>query len=538
MTMTTTQAPSASSWPAWVFDDSPIEDTFGHGERAVQAIRYFKHPISGKPFQLDTWMERIVRRIYGPCHPNGHRIVRNVVIMLPRGARKTTLGAALALLHSIGPERRPFGQVIACAYDREQARIAFEEAVGIIDMNRNLRQRVTITDSRHRFKQKKSKSSFRAVSSDAKARNGATPAFCLFDEVHCWPSRALYDVMKTGLGKTANTLSVVISQAGRGAENVGAEIFDNARKVATGEIDNPAILPILLETAKDADWRDEAVWHRVNPGLSLGYPDIESLRETAREAVSRPHIRDKFRNDHLNVWLDTASSPFLDMAEWDACAADFDIEALKDQRVWLGVDCSTVRDLSVVTACFRDGNKFKVHSHYFCPKDNLDVKSEKEGVPYNHWAEQGFITPTPGPHVDHEFIERYIREMCERFKVQEIAFDQTYAGLMIASLRKSRHPVVTMRQGWVTQSPALNRLESAIIARKLQHDSNPIMRWNFENAEVHTDSNGNRTLEKSLTTKRIDGCFSTWMAFDRASFGEDARNIYAGDKRPNGLLII
>ncbi len=539
MIMTNLTPKASDSWPAWVFDDSPIEDTFGYGERAVQAIRFLKHPISGKAFQLDPWMERIVRRIYGPCHPNGHRIVRNVVMMLPRGCRKTTLGAALALLHSIGPERRPYGQVIACAYDREQARIAFEEAVGIIDMNKRLRSKVTVTDSRHRFKHKTSRSSFRAVSSDAKARNGATPAMCLFDEIHCWPSRSLYDVMRTGLGKTKNTLSVVISQAGRGQENVAFEVFDYARKVATGEVDDPGTLPILLETPKDADWQDEEVWHRVNPGLPE-YPDLESLRQEAKEAKERPALRDKFKNDHLNMWMDTATSPFLDMTEWDSCRGEVDLDDLQNRPCWLGVDMSTTTDLTAIVAAWRDGEGgYIVHPHFFCPEEGITRKSERDGVPYRHWSEHGLITPTPGPVIDQEMVERYIRDFCERFKVQEIAFDKAYAFLLMKSLEKSHHPVVTLQQGWVTQSPALNRLEAAILSRKFRHDGNPILRWNFENAEVQLDSNGNRTLHKGLSTDRIDGCFATWMAVDRASFGNDQMSIYSDKSaRPTGLRIL
>lgn len=526
-------------YPDWVFDDSPIPDTFGYGERAVQALKYFRHPISGKPF-LDPWMERIVRRIYGPCHPDGRRIVRNVVIMLPRGARKTTLGAALGLLHSIGPEKRPYGQVIACAYDREQARIAFEEAVGFIAARPKLRSKVTITDSRHRFRHKQSRTVFRAVSSDAKARNGATPSFVIFDEIHCWPSRGLYDVMKTGLGKTANTLSVVISQAGRGQENVAFEVFDHARKVATGEVDDPTILPVLFETPKDADWLNEEVWHRVNPGMRLGYPDLESFRADAKEALHRPSLRDKFKNDRLNMWLDASASPFMDMDEWDACLAPQDLKELAHLPCYVGVDMSVTTDLTAVVAVWKkpDGGVY-IKPHFFCPEEGIRNKGERDGVPYPFWAEQGHITAIPGRVIEQDVVERYITSLCEKYKVREIAFDQTYAGLLIASLQKSRHPVVTMRQGWVTQSPALNRLEALVLNRKLKHDGSPVLRWNFEIAEVKTDSNGNRTLEKAKGTDRIDGCFATWMAVDRATFGGNAASIYNDTTaRPSGLRVI
>ena len=52
--------------------------------------------------------------------------------MIPRGNRKTSLAAALALLHTIGPERVPAGQVIFAASDREQAGIGFREAANIV----------------------------------------------------------------------------------------------------------------------------------------------------------------------------------------------------------------------------------------------------------------------------------------------------------------------------------------------------------------------------------------------------------------------
>lgn len=50
-------------YPEWLFDGSPIEDTFGDGERAVQWLRRNKHPKNPAPghsFQLAEWQERIM----------------------------------------------------------------------------------------------------------------------------------------------------------------------------------------------------------------------------------------------------------------------------------------------------------------------------------------------------------------------------------------------------------------------------------------------------------------------------------------------
>lgn len=125
--------PRRDTYPEWVFDDTPIADPLGYGERAVTFLRNLRHPKApGKRFKLDRWQERIVRAIYGPRHPDGTRIVKSAVLLLPRGNRKTSLSAALALLHLVGPEKVPGGEVLSAASYQKQAKLSFDEAFGIV----------------------------------------------------------------------------------------------------------------------------------------------------------------------------------------------------------------------------------------------------------------------------------------------------------------------------------------------------------------------------------------------------------------------
>ena len=108
--------------PRWVFDDSPIADPHGRGERAVRFFRALKHPKSTAPkraFELAPFWERIVRRIYGPSDRSGNRLVRTVYVEIPRGARKTTIGAGLGLLHSFGHEKTEGGVCILSGWFRK-----------------------------------------------------------------------------------------------------------------------------------------------------------------------------------------------------------------------------------------------------------------------------------------------------------------------------------------------------------------------------------------------------------------------------------
>lgn len=522
-----------SPYPDWLFDDSEIPDPFGYGERAVQFLRRLKHPKSGLPkraFKLDRWQERLVRRIYGPRNLDGTRFVKTVLVLLPRGNRKTSLAGALSLLHTIGPEAIPGGECILAASDRKQAGYGFKEAASIIREDKRLVAATRIYDAHNSVKKimfPRVGSFLEAISGDAGTQHGRTPAFVFVDELHIWRGDELWKALKSAMPKTQGSLMVVATTSGRGQDNIAHEIVDRARRIARGEINDPSTLAVLLETPADADWKDEALWYAVNPGLSLGYQDIEGLRQLAREGESSITARETFRQYNLNVWLDHSTDPFVEMAIYDRGAAPIDLENLNRQPCWIGVDMSVTTDLTAVVAAFSDGDGgFIIVPHFFCPADNLRARTDRDGVPYVQWAKDGFITPTPGTAIDYEAVGSCIRGLCERFDVREINFDVAYAQPVMGPLLEDGFPVATMRQGWVTQSPALNELERAIVGGKFQHGGHPVLRWNFANVAIHTDSAGNRTMHKGKSTDRIDGAVATWMAVSRAAAGADQRSLY------------
>ena len=223
----------------------------------------------------------------------------------------------------------------------------------------------------------------------------------------------------------------------------------------------------MFEPSPDADWRDEAMWHEVNPGLSLGYPDLKGLRAMAREADNRPAEREAFKQYHCNFWLDHSATPFVDMAVYDAGAEPIDLAALAGEPCWLGVDLSSSGDLTVIVAAFRDGDGYVVLPWFFCPNENLRQRQEQSGAPYVRWAEEGLITATPGNVVDFRAVEDKICELYERFDVREIAFDPALARNTLNNLLDEGLPAIEHRQGSLSMMPAIAELERAIVAKRL-----------------------------------------------------------------------
>lgn len=531
----------ASTFPSWIYDGSEIEDTFGDGQRAVEFLRLLKHPKSRLPkkaFQLDEYQERIVRAIYGPRKPDGTRIVNTAVFLVPRGNRKSSFAAALALLHTIGPERVTGGEAIFAASDRQQAGIGFKEALGIVQADKRVLSKCKVYDAHNSAKKivyPTEGSTLEVISSDAGAQHGRTPSFVLADELHVWPTKYLWEALTTGLDKTDDTLLVVATTAGRGQDNIAWEIVERARKVARGEIIDPSLLPVLFEADPECDYADENEWRRINPGSAQGYPSLDGFRRHVARAKTSPGERDSLRQLKLNIWLDHSTSPFVDMAVYDLGSEPIDYDALAGASAWVAVDMSKTTDLSAVVACFRDGDTYTVLPMFFCPADDIRKRGDVDGVDYVRWSKEGFITATPGNVIDNRAVADYIRDLCQRFDVREIAFDAAYAQAVMAPLNDEGLPVVTMRQGWVTQSPALNTLEAAIISGNFRHGGHPVLRWCFSNVAINTDSNSNRTMHKGKSTDRIDGAAASWMAVSRAAAGNtgfsflDDPNVTAED---------
>ncbi|MEO4040362.1 terminase TerL endonuclease subunit [Hoeflea sp. CAU 1731] len=521
--------------PSWIDDGSPIEDTFGDGERAVQWLRKLKHPknpASGHAFQLDFWQERIIRKLYGHRHPDGSRIVRRLVLLLPRGNRKTSLCAAITLLHLMGPERQPGNLIVSAAAAHEQSRELFNEAALIVQNDIRMSKHLTVRDYTSSISFHDQRSRYMAVASDGKVQHGKTPNVVIADELHAWEGSAgqrQWEALDSSLVKVPGTLLIVASTSGRGQENLAYKTVDYAVKVQKGEIEDPATLPVIYMAEKGDDWKSEKLWNAVNPGMKHGYPDLASYRDKAKKAIVSPADRDSFLQYNLNAWLDHSASPFVEMSVYDKGNAPIDDKALADRPCWLGVDLSSTTDLTAIVAAFPDEEEgYIVKPWFFCPADNLRARADRDGVPYVRWSEEGFIEPTPGNVVDFRHIEAVIRDLCRRYDVREIAFDPHLARVMIGNLLDDGYPAVEMRQGWVTMAPAVKELERAIIAGRLQHGGHPVLRWNFENIATETDKAGNKSFHKGKSRDRIDGAQACAMAVGRASTGDTGKSVYEG----------
>jgi phage terminase large subunit-like protein len=246
----------------------------------------------GQPFNLRPWQkDRIIRPIFGTLRPDGRRQYRRVFIGLPRKQAKTTKIAGIAGYCLFGECQGKRGQQgYSASGDHKQASLIFNTLASMIRADAELDERCHIYDSYKKIIYEPLDNTFEALSSEASLKHGLSPSHVFFDEVHVFPNRDLHDVLTTGFGARREPLTIYITTAGWNRHSICYELWDYARKVRDGMVDDPTFLPILYEADPEDDWTDEAVWHKAMPALG-DFCSLEFIRDECRRARKCPVTR-------------------------------------------------------------------------------------------------------------------------------------------------------------------------------------------------------------------------------------------------------
>ncbi|PWC53274.1 terminase TerL endonuclease subunit [Azospirillum sp. TSO22-1] len=534
--------------PIFSPDPTRYPDPTGRADRMSRFVRkltLWEGKSAGGPFVLNPFQEAIIRRIYGPATESGRRLVRLACIWIPRGNAKTTLASALALGHFMGPESEAGGQVIQAAADRENAGIAFKHSHEMVKQDKALLSRVRPLESRKKLTHKKTASELKAISSEAYSKHGMNASFFLADEVHAWPAvegRKLFGVVRDSMVKRDEPLTVVISTAGEGQGGLAHDLWQYSLAVARGEVEDPTFAPIIFAADPEADWQDEQEWFAANPAIEAGFLSLEELRIKARRIEHFPADLADFKRFHLNIWQEGVANPWLELTIYDKAEPMTPPAELEGRACWVGIDLSSVEDLTAVVAVFpsgEDGNRsYDVVPMFFLPSASLARKAEKDKADYVRWQRDGQLTVTEGNRVDHSAVIAYAVDLAKRYDVQEVAIDRWNSTAVTTALQKEHLTVAEFGQGFASMAAPVKELKRAILGGQFRHGGNPVLRMCFGNIRAVRDDAENEKFSKDKSTGRIDGAVAAAMAVGRVLTGDTGPSIYETDARRDGLLMV
>jgi phage terminase large subunit-like protein len=495
------------------------------GERNIDWIQtYCRIPEGrdvGKPVVLRDWQQAELLKIY-----DNPAKTRRAIITFGRKNAKTTIAAFILLLHLCGPEAKVNSQLYSAAQSRDQAGILFSLAAKMVRMSEILSDLITIRDTAKQLFCSHYGTLYRALSAEVSTAFGLSPVLTIHDELgRVRGERSeLYEALETATGAQSNPLSIVISTQAPSSSDLLSILIDDA---LAGH--DPRVVLSMYAADIDDDPFVEATIKKANPAFGdfLNKEEVMAMAEDARRMPSREA---EFRNLVLNQRVE-AESPFVSRTTWSSCRGA--TRSLEGLEVYGGLDLSEVADLTALVLVGKVEGKWHVQPEFWLPKDGLREKSRLDRVPYDKWSQSGHLHAVQGKTVDYEFVAHRIAEIFDEYDVKKIAFDRwNFKHLKPCLIRAGIDEEVVVEkffefgQGFQSMSPALKQLETLLLNPQLVHNDNPVMNMCADAAVVRSDPAGNRKLDKSKSTNRIDGMVALAMAVSvaaGASEGEKKR---------------
>ena len=255
----------------WEFDpDYPT-----HVLNFASALKHTKGPDAGKPVKLEPFQILFICAIYGFRSKKNHsdRMVRDVILFIPRKAGKSTLTSIIGLYELLCGEAG--SEVFTLATNREQASIVFDAAKGFIEnMDSELANQFNV--SKYEIKKAgDSQSMFKALSRDTKKTgDGKNPSCVICDEASAIIDRNSIEVLHSGMVARSNPLRVYITTASFTKDTKFYEDMAMMESILNGDIgDNPRWFGLLYGLDLQDVLKYPVNWAKDNPMNSISVFD-------------------------------------------------------------------------------------------------------------------------------------------------------------------------------------------------------------------------------------------------------------------------
>jgi phage terminase large subunit-like protein len=500
-------------------------------QHAIDWFGFLKHSKgewAGQPFTLQPWQQFIQWVLYGWKRADGYRRFRTAYIEVARKNGKSSYAAGNGLYLMVA-DGESGAEVYSAATKRDQAKISWGEAVRMVKASSALSGMVRHFRAGDNLSIEATASRFMPLGADADNMDGLNVHGAIIDELHAHKTAAVVEVLETATAARRQPLIFEITTAGTDQNSICFQHHDYSRRVLEGAIQDDTWFAFIASIDEDDDWTDEGSWIKANPNLGVSVK-LDDLQRKAEQARRMPSRQNAFKRLHLNVWTQQTDR-WIDLSLWDENGGEVDEDELRGRVCYGGLDLSAVTDTTAWVLVFpRDGDPeaLDVLARFWVPEVQLSNDTNRYLEQYRAWVRDGWMEATPGDAVDYGWIKRRILEDAARFRIVSLNIDRLFQGYQLSQeLADEGLEVFGMGQGFLSMAAPMREFERRLLARRLNHGGNPVLRFMADNVAVRQDAAGNLKPDKAASQGRIDGIVALIMALDRAMRHEPPkRSVY------------
>lgn len=452
-----------------------------------QGERLDASPLRGEPFLLLSYHKFCVFNILG-FYKTGteERRFKEAFIFVPRKNVKTTFCASLAWALGL-VERLSGAKIYIVGAAMRQANEAFsflvynmhrlgltsdEDPDGLRVLDNNAERSISgqVGDGSLEI---------HALPSNPDAQDALNANIILADELHAYKSAKQYNVLKEATKAYTNKLVIGISTAGDRERSFCGDRLKYCRKILDGTIrsaDADALFVFIAAAPKneagEVDYTNAEIHRMANPayGESIRPDDIMN---DALQAQNDPQQRKDFLAKSLNVYT-TALKAWFDVEEFRVSDRKYNwtLEELAKLPIdWYGgSDLSRMYDLTAACLFGHYQGVDIIIPHAFFPVTAAAEKADKDNIPLFGWQDEGWLTMSNSPTVNHQDVVNWYEVMRNRgFKIRQVGHDRKFCREYFLGMKSKGFKIVDQPQYFYKKSEGFRYIEKAAKDGKLYY---------------------------------------------------------------------
>lgn len=493
------------------------EERAAHVCRFIELLPHTKGEWAGQSITLEPWQIFILTTVFGWVDKAGYRRYKVTYLEIPRKNAKSTLSSGVGL-YMLTADGEGGAEVYSAATTKDQAKIVWQDAKGMAQKCKGLQARFGVRTAAHSIYTDEG-SKFLALARDQGGNLDGLNVHCgIIDELHAHKTREVVDVIDTATGARRQPLLWQITTAGFNLAGICYEQRTYAAKVLQRQFTDEHLFAIIYTIDEDDDWAHPTSWAKANPNWGISV-NVEDIARKGQKAVRVASARGNFKTKHLNVWVN-AKEAWMDMVKWAACANPaLRIEDFADEECVLAVDLATKVDVAALVALFKRGGHYYLFPYFWLPEAAAEGE---DGAHYAGWAEDGYLTLTPGNVTDHNAVQDKARELAVQHQLRSLAYDPWQAHKFATELSDEGLAVAEYRNTVQNFSEPMKELHALVLSGKLEHDDNPVMNWMMSNVVAQLDAKENIFPRKEQPRNKIDGPVAAIMALGEWLHGDES----------------
>lgn len=484
--------------------------------KAIQFIENFCHHSKGRNdlFKLELWQKAIVSAIFGILDKKTHRRqFREIFLLVGRKNGKSLFAAAImAYVAYIDGE---YGSELYCLAPKlDQADIVYDSFYKITQAEEELAE---VTKKRRSdIYIAELNTTIKKIAFNAKKADGFNPTMTTNDEMEAWPGDQglkQYEVMVSGTGARTEPITLSTSTAGYVNDGIFDELMKRSTAFLKGSSKERRLLPFLYMIDDLEKWNTKEELAKANPnlGVSVQWEFFEEQIAIALQSLSK---KAEFMTKYCNIkqnssiaWLDyetvakAAGQPHtLDDFQGCYCVA--------------GIDLSRTTDLTAVSLVIEKGGKNHIITQFFMPQERYNVAIDEEGVPYNIFKEQGYLTISGEHQVNYKDVFAWFVRLIKEYKIRplKVGYDRYCAGYLVEEMKESGFHMDDVYQG-TNLTPILNTFEGDLKDGMYLIGENNLLKSHLLNVAVQIQTDDSRMKPVKIEKRaHIDGAVSIFDA--------------------------